>query len=69
MKFSKKQERKRKMELLSIQEVADLIDAKVSTVRTWINRKQIPDAVIFRIGHTVRIKKDKFEKWVSDGCI
>lgn len=57
------------MELLSIKETADIMGAKESTVRTWINRKQIPPVVVFRIGNTVRIKKDKFEKWVDDGCI
>lgn len=57
------------MELLSIKETADLMRTKESTIRTWINRKQIPQVVIFRIGNTIRIKKDKLERWVSDGSI
>ena len=57
------------MELLSIKETAEILGAKESTVRTWINRKQIPQVVVFRIGNTIRIKKDKLERWVSDGSI
>lgn len=57
------------MELLLIKDAAEYLNAKESTVRTWINRGQIPSEVIFRIGNTVRIKKDKFEKWICDGCI
>ena len=55
------------MELLSIRESADLIRVKESTFRTWINRKQIPDSVVFRIGNTVRIIKPKFENWIENG--
>jgi excisionase family DNA binding protein len=69
MKSCKEIGGKYKMELLSIRETADLMGAKESTVRTWINRKQIPPVIVFRIGNTVRIKKDKLEKWVSDGSI
>ena len=54
------------MELLSIRESADLIRVKESTFRTWINRKQIPDSVVFRIGNTVRIIKPKFENWIEN---
>ena len=58
------------MELLSIEETADLLKAKESTVRTWINRKQIPTAVIFKVGHTTRIIKDKLIEWVyQNGCL
>ena len=57
------------MELLLIKDAAAFLNAKESTVRTWINRGQIPSEVIFRIGNTVIIKKDKFEKWICDGSI
>lgn len=57
------------MELLSIKETAELLGVKESTVRTWINRKQIPIELIFRIGNTVRIIKPKFENWVTNGGI
>ena len=55
------------MELLSIKESAELIRVKESTFRTWINRGQIPDYVVFRIGNTVRIRKAKFEDWIENG--
>lgn len=57
------------MELLLIKDAALFLNAKERTVRTWISRGQIPSEVIFRIGNTVRIKKDKFEKWIADGSI
>lgn len=57
------------MELLSVKDIANALQTKESTVRTWINREQIPSVLIFRIGNTVRIKKDKFEKWVENGCV
>lgn len=57
------------MELLLIKDAALFLNAKERTVRTWISRGQIPPEVIFRIGNTVRIKKDKFEKWIADGSI
>ena len=57
------------MDLLSIKESADLMRVKESTFRTWINRKQIPESLVFRIGNTVRIIKPKFENWVLNGGI
>ncbi len=58
------------MQLISIKDAANLLQTKESTVRTWINRGQIPSELIFRIGHTVRIRLDKFDRWVSgDECI
>lgn len=57
------------MELLSIKDAASVLCVKESTFRTWINRKQIPDSVIFRIGNTVRIIKSKFFNWVENGGI
>lgn len=57
------------MELLSIKDTANILGVKESTVRTWLNRGQIPVDVIFRIGNTVRIIKPKFENWVTNGSI
>ncbi len=58
------------MQLISIKETANLLQTKESTVRTWINRGQIPPELIFRIGNTVRIRLEKFDKWVNgDECI
>ena len=56
--------------LLSIKEVAELLQAKESTVRTWINRGQIPPSLIFKIGGAVRIREEKFNNWVNgDECL
>jgi excisionase family DNA binding protein len=57
------------MELLSIKDAASILCVKESTFRTWINRKQIPNSVIFRIGNTVRIIKPMFENWIMNGSL
>ena len=58
------------MQLISTKETANLLGVKESTVRTWINRGQIPSSIVFRIGNTVRIRLDRFNKWVdTDECI
>lgn len=51
--------------LLSIKEVAELLQSKESTVRTWIKRGQIPSHLIFKIGATVRIREEKFNNWIN----
>lgn len=67
MKNVKKLGGDKEMELLSVAEVAKIMSVNERTLRTWINRKQIPDSVIFRIGNTVRFVRSKFENWVNGG--
>ena len=57
------------MQLLSIKETAERLSTKESTVRTWINRGQIPETIVFRIGNTVRIREEKFNRWINGECI
>jgi excisionase family DNA binding protein len=57
------------LQLLTIRQVSELLAAKESTVRTWINRKQFPDDVIVRIGNTVRFRRSKLEEWLNYGCL
>ena len=53
------------MQLLSIKAASDLLAVKESTLRTWIARKQIPQNVVFRIGNTVRIREEQFNRWIN----
>ena len=58
------------MQLLSVKEVSTLLQIKESTIRTWIRRKQIPPVCVFKVGHTVRIRLEKFSQWVNgDDCL
>lgn len=52
-------------ELMTVQEAAALYRVKVSTFRTWINRKQIPESVYKKIGETIRIKKPQFLEFIN----
>lgn len=52
------------MELMTIEDVASFFSVKPHTIRTWIRRKQIPKEAIFKIGATVRIKKQELEKFI-----
>lgn len=57
------------LQLLTIRQVSELLAAKESTVRTWINRKIFPDEVIVRLGNTVRFRRSKLEEWLNYGCL
>jgi excisionase family DNA binding protein len=57
------------LQLLTIRQVSELLAAKESTVRTWINRKIFPDDVIVRLGNTVRFRRSKLEEWLNYGCL
>ena len=52
------------MELMTISEVAGYFDVKPHTIRNWIKRKQIPKEAVFKIGATVRIRKNELEKFI-----
>ena len=49
---------------MTIQEVAVYFNVKNHTVRNWIKRKQIPKEAVFKIGATVRIRKNVLENFV-----
>lgn len=53
------------MELMTIDEVANFFNVKSHTVRNWMRRKQLPKDAIFKIGATVRIKRDKLEAFIK----
>lgn len=58
-------ERRGKVELLTVQEVADIIQVKYKTLWNWINGGKFPQEAIFRMGNTVRIKKNALEKLLA----
>ncbi|MBE7711221.1 MAG: helix-turn-helix domain-containing protein [Cyanobacteria bacterium SIG31] len=51
--------------LLTIEETAKIFKTQISTVRTWIRRKQLPPDLVFRIGGIVRVRKPLLEKFIK----
>ena len=51
------------MKLLNVQEVAELLGVKKSTIYQWIHQGFIPHV---KIGKLVRLKPDVVMKWLSD---
>lgn len=49
---------------MTIQEVADFFNVKPHTVRNWMRRGQIPKEAVFKIGATVRIRKQVLEGFI-----
>ncbi len=54
-----------KMELMTIEETANFFSVKPHTIRNWIRRGELPKEAIFKIGATVRIRKNKLEDFIS----
>jgi len=52
------------MKLLTIQETAEALRLKVSTIRAWILRRKLNS---FRIGRAVRISAEEVERIIQDG--
>ena len=50
---------------LTVEEVADLLQVSVETVRVYINRKKnkLP---AFKVGREWRVRKTDLDKWVQD---
>ena len=61
------------MELLTFEEVADMFKVDPLTIRSWINRGQLPKWVLWKLpgarNGTTRIIKEKLEEWKQDGCL
>ena len=57
------------LQLLTIRQVSELLAVNESTIRTWINRKKIPDNCIVRLGNTVRFRECKLEEWLNYGSV
>ena len=51
-------------ELLTVEQVAKLFGVTPHTVRNWMRRGQLPKDAVFKIGATVRIKKDQLNNFI-----
>ncbi len=55
-------------QLLTVPEVADLLQVKVSTVYAWAKQRLLP-AVVLSIGkrkETIRFRRSSIEKWIEE---
>lgn len=52
------------MELMTIENTALYFNVKPHTIRNWIRRGQIPKEAVFKIGATVRIRKQVLENFI-----
>ena len=55
-----------KMKLLTIKEASEILKAKESTIRTWVNRKIIPETTYIKIGSSLRFIESNLEEWITN---
>jgi excisionase family DNA binding protein len=49
---------------LTVEDIAQLLDVSIDTVRNWINRKNNP-LPAYKIGRQWRIKREDFERFLQ----
>lgn len=49
---------------ISLEEAAEYLGVKPSTVRTWIKEKEMP---AYRVGRQWKFKRSEIDKWVASG--
>ena len=54
------------IELMTFKDFCTFLGQKPSTVKTWRRRKYLPEKIFFKIGGTLYIIKDAFEKWIKE---
>lgn len=55
---------------MTAEDVAELFKVKRSTVDSWVNRKQLPESIMFKIAGDKsprRFIKSKLEEWILNG--
>ena len=53
-------------ELITFKDFCKLLKANPNTVKTWKRRGALPQNIFFKIGGTLYVLKDSFEKWMQD---
>lgn len=55
--------------LLSIPEVSNLLHVQENTIRVWLSQERVlPKNIIVNLGRRVLFHKEKFMKWIDNGC-
>lgn len=50
---------------LTVNEVLPFFGVKEDTFRTWEKRKQLPEKLVERIGHTIRIRRNILKLYLN----
>ncbi len=53
-------------ELITFKEFCKMLNANPNTVKTWRRRKNLPEKLFFKIGGSLYVRKDSFERWVDE---
>ena len=59
-------DKKRGPDLLKIEEAAEFLNMGMSTVYKLVSTKELPS---FRIGRTIRIRREDLEKFITDHMV
>ena len=52
--------------LIRLKDLAKELNIPESTIRTWKRRNEIPEECFKKIGSTVFVKVETFEKWIGE---
>lgn len=55
------------LQLLTVEEVAQLLGVKESTIRTWIRRDIFPPQCLLKLGGAIRFREKFLEEWFNNG--
>lgn len=50
----------------TFEEFCAILKANPNTVKTWKRRGNLPAEIFFKIGGTLYILKEEFEKWIAE---
>ena len=56
------------LELLNCEQVAQMLEVKISTIYVWICKKQLPQSIYRKLGRKPVFIKSEIEKWILDGA-
>ncbi len=54
------------MQLLTFSEFCKILKANPNTVKTWRRRKDLPEKIFLKIGGTLYVIQEDFEKWIKE---
>ena len=54
--------------VISVKDVAELLQVKPDTIYSWVHYKQIPDNLYRKLGRRPRFIRDEVIKWFLDGA-
>lgn len=55
------------LNLLTSDEVANILGIKKSTMRTWIKRGVFPSKCLIKLGGNIRFREKFLEEWLNNG--